>query len=192
MAHAQIYAGRPIRRLVSFFDSARAMVDENDRRAMLALELELAEGEAPGHVEANTIEWVEQAMLWEAGRLTQLLFRQERLFRGYQQLLLYVPLVKATVEHGEDLQNFFKNVCTFFHSHWIRGPDSSSQIVKGSDMARGDDTSSLKIAVVEWVHEIFGTSTRRLEFKHKAGRGIDHDHCGKLLCPVEFDWSDLR
>jgi hypothetical protein len=73
-----------------------------------------------------------------------------------------------------------------------KNPDSNSQIAKGSDMARGDDTASLKVAIVEWVHDLFGASTRRLETKQKVGRGLDHDHCGKLLCPVEFDWSDLR
>lgn len=59
-------------------------------------------------------------------------------------------------------------------------------------MARGDDTSSLKLAVVEWIYESFGVNTQQLEARHKTGRGLDHDHCGKLLCPVEFDWSDMR
>jgi hypothetical protein len=59
-------------------------------------------------------------------------------------------------------------------------------------MARGDDTASLKLAIVEWVQDLFGVDMQKLEIRHKVGRGLDHDHCGKLLCPIEFDWSDLR
>jgi hypothetical protein len=59
-------------------------------------------------------------------------------------------------------------------------------------MARSDDTASLKVVIVDWVREIFGGTTQRLASKHKTGRGLDHDECGKLLCPVELDWSDLR
>jgi hypothetical protein len=66
------------------------------------------------------------------------------------------------------------------------------QIGKGSDMARGDDTGSLKTAVVEWVNGVFGASDPPLRPKYKEGRGLDNDYCGQLLCPSEFDWSDAR
>jgi hypothetical protein len=59
-------------------------------------------------------------------------------------------------------------------------------------MARGDDTGSLKIAIVEWVNTIFGVSTPPLQSKYKDRRGLDNDHCGRLLCPAEFDWDDPR
>jgi hypothetical protein len=52
----QIYAGRPIRRLVSLFDTPRALVDENDRRLMLELDLEGTEHCAGGHGENHTVE----------------------------------------------------------------------------------------------------------------------------------------
>jgi hypothetical protein len=70
--------------------------------------------------------------------------------------------------------------------------DHVHQIGKGSDMARGDDTASLKHAIIEWIHDLFGTSLQHLDTKNKIGRGLSHDHCGKLLCPIEYDWSDLR
>jgi hypothetical protein len=44
VVHDQVYAGRPVRRLVSFFDSVRDLVEERDRRLML--ELDLLEGNA--------------------------------------------------------------------------------------------------------------------------------------------------
>jgi hypothetical protein len=55
IVQTEIYAGRPIRRLVSFFDSARDLVDENDRRLMA--ELEAMEGEVGGErAPVNTVE----------------------------------------------------------------------------------------------------------------------------------------
>jgi hypothetical protein len=54
LVQGQIYAGRPIRRLVSFFDGARELVEENDRR--LILELESMEAVSEGDREDHTIE----------------------------------------------------------------------------------------------------------------------------------------
>jgi hypothetical protein len=34
----QTYAGRPVRRLIGFFDSARDLIEENDRRLLLEFE----------------------------------------------------------------------------------------------------------------------------------------------------------
>jgi hypothetical protein len=59
-------------------------------------------------------------------------------------------------------------------------------------MARGDDAASLKGAVVEWIQELLGPSEQALNSKYKATRGLNHDQCGQLLCPIEFDWTDLR
>jgi hypothetical protein len=86
----------------------------------------------------------------------------------------------------------FSKMCVLVSSVPTAHPDWSHQITKGSDMARGDDTASLKLVVVEWIHDSFGINVQRLVPKHKVGRGLGHDHCGKLLCPIEFDWSDLR
>jgi hypothetical protein len=66
------------------------------------------------------------------------------------------------------------------------------QILEGAGMARGDDTSSLKTAVVEWLDRIFGVSDPPLLSKSKDGRGLDNDFCGLLLCPAEWDWTDGR
>jgi hypothetical protein len=41
-SHTQVYAGRPVRRLVSFFDGVRDLVEENDRR--MILEVDILEG----------------------------------------------------------------------------------------------------------------------------------------------------
>jgi hypothetical protein len=59
-------------------------------------------------------------------------------------------------------------------------------------MARGDDTGKLKSAVVEWVNDLYGPSNPPLRSISKYERGLNNDHTGRLLCPGEYDWDDLR
>jgi hypothetical protein len=59
-------------------------------------------------------------------------------------------------------------------------------------MARADDAATLKMAVVGWIDSMFGLSDPALRPKYKDGRGLDNDHCGRLLCPAEYDWDDVR
>lgn len=59
-------------------------------------------------------------------------------------------------------------------------------------MARGDDTCSLKAALVTWINEIHGASVPPLRCSTKAERGLDNDHTGRLLCPAEYDWDDME
>ena len=59
-------------------------------------------------------------------------------------------------------------------------------------MARGDDTGKLKFAVVEWVNDLYGASQPALRANSKDERGLFSDHTGRLLCPGEYDWGDVR
>jgi hypothetical protein len=59
-------------------------------------------------------------------------------------------------------------------------------------MARGDDTGKLKSAVVEWVNDLYGPSDPPLRANSKDKRGLNGDHTGRLLCPGEYDWDDMR
>ncbi|KZP28583.1 hypothetical protein FIBSPDRAFT_728905, partial [Athelia psychrophila] len=63
-------------------------------------------------------------------------------------------------------------------------------LLKGGDMARGDDASTLKVMVVIWLYEIFGPSIPNLVSSSKDGRGLHNDHTGRLICPGEFNWDD--
>lgn len=58
---------------------------------------------------------------------------------------------------------------------------------RGTDAARGDDTSTLKDLIAAWVNETFHPSQLLNSDKHT--RGFVHDVCGNLLCPAEWDWS---
>jgi hypothetical protein len=57
VGHTQVYAGRPVRRLVSFFDGVRDLIEENDRRMMLEVDLLQGEGDGADQV-VHTIEYV--------------------------------------------------------------------------------------------------------------------------------------
>jgi len=57
-------------------------------------------------------------------------------------------------------------------------------------MARADDTSNLKSAVVGWVVEMFGISNPPLRMRSKDERGFADEHTGRLLCPSEYSWDD--
>ena len=57
-------------------------------------------------------------------------------------------------------------------------------------MARADDTSHLKVAVVSWVADMLGPSDPPLRARSKDERGFADDHTGRLLCPSEFSWND--
>ncbi|KAG2737537.1 hypothetical protein P692DRAFT_20883456 [Suillus brevipes Sb2] len=69
--------------------------------------------------------------------------------------------------------------------------DMLKKLKKGGDAARGDDTSTLKDLIAEWVNQDFHPS-RLLRSDDKQSRGFAHDVCGRLLCPAEWDWTDDR
>jgi hypothetical protein len=114
------------------------------------------------------------------------------MIRSYQELVKRVPLLKDLSEQGdiESLELLYKNVrplsCHCSHpfntSFW--------QLRKGADMARGDDTSHLKAAVVEWVVDMFGVSDPPLQARSKDERGFANEHTGRLLCPSKYSWDD--
>jgi hypothetical protein len=57
-------------------------------------------------------------------------------------------------------------------------------------MARADDTSHLKSAVVDWVVEKFGVSNPPLRARSKDERGFADENTGHLLCPSEYSWDN--
>ena len=109
---------------MSFFDNARELVEENDRRLILELEAFEPEGDAGGNsscreADAHTIELVHCLMIYRARRWHHYFNRQDRLFRGYKELIRYVPLAKTIIDGSgelaaEDLSTFYKNVRGFF------------------------------------------------------------------------------
>ncbi|KAG2112776.1 hypothetical protein DEU56DRAFT_759593 [Suillus clintonianus] len=63
-------------------------------------------------------------------------------------------------------------------------------IGKGAAGARGDDTKTLKSAVLDWISPKGEAIQPPLHRNSKIDRGFNHKLTGSLLCPAGLDWSD--
>ena len=63
---------------------------------------------------------------------------------------------------------------------------------KGASGARGDDTKSLKGAILEWIAPKGQALSPPLSRNVKVDRGFNHEVTGALLCPTNLKWSDLE
>ncbi|KAG2134612.1 hypothetical protein BD769DRAFT_1627142 [Suillus cothurnatus] len=62
---------------------------------------------------------------------------------------------------------------------------------KGASGARGDDTKTLKSAVLEWLVPRGQVVIPPLSRNIKSDRGFNHEITGALLCPAGLDWSNV-
>jgi hypothetical protein len=65
------------------------------------------------------------------------------------------------------------------------------ELQKGANDARGDDVLSIREAVANWLNKAYATHTP-LDISSRCSRGIQHKTTGRLLCPIEYDWTDER
>ncbi|KAG1892969.1 uncharacterized protein F5891DRAFT_1209455 [Suillus fuscotomentosus] len=65
-------------------------------------------------------------------------------------------------------------------------------IGKGAAGTRGDDTKTLKSAVLDWIVPQGEAIQPPLHRNSKIDRGFNHDLTGFLLCPVGLDWNDSQ
>ncbi|KAG1759840.1 hypothetical protein EDD22DRAFT_122171 [Suillus occidentalis] len=63
-------------------------------------------------------------------------------------------------------------------------------IGKGAAGARGDDTKTLKSAILDWIAPTGEAIHPPLHRNVKVDRGFNHERTGFLLCPVGLDWND--
>ncbi|KAG2051253.1 hypothetical protein BDR06DRAFT_983656 [Suillus hirtellus] len=63
-------------------------------------------------------------------------------------------------------------------------------IGKGAVGARGDDTKTLKSAVLDWISPKGDTIQPHLHRNSKIDRGFNHELTGSLLCPAGMDWNN--
>jgi len=71
--------------------------------------------------------------------------------------------------------------------------DFFSQLLAGANSARSDDTFRIKSKIAEWLNSRPTVQTeQRLSLSHRAGRGLQHNVTGRLLCPIKYDWDDLK
>ncbi|KAG1839572.1 hypothetical protein DFJ58DRAFT_733296 [Suillus subalutaceus] len=65
-------------------------------------------------------------------------------------------------------------------------------IGKGAAGARGNDTKTLKSAVLDWISPKGEAIQPHLHRNSKLDRGFNHKLTGSLLCPAGLDWHDPR
>ncbi|KAG0695576.1 hypothetical protein DFH29DRAFT_814029 [Suillus ampliporus] len=63
-------------------------------------------------------------------------------------------------------------------------------IGKGAAGARGDDTKTLKSAVLDWISPKGEAIQPHLHRNSKLDRGFNHELTGSLLCPAGLDWHN--
>ncbi|KAG1843618.1 hypothetical protein C8R48DRAFT_618585 [Suillus tomentosus] len=63
-------------------------------------------------------------------------------------------------------------------------------IGKGAAGARGDDTKTLKAAVLDWIASNGEAIQPPLHRNTKIDRGFNHELTGSLLCPAGLNWKD--
>lgn len=73
---------------------------------------------------------------------------------------------------------------------WSSPNSPTTQIQKGVNSARADDTKSLKGAVLDWI--IPRGETLSLHRNRKLDRGFHNDTTGALLCPTGMDWQNVE
>lgn len=66
------------------------------------------------------------------------------------------------------------------------------QIGKGAAGARGDDTKTLKSAILDWISPKGEPIRPPLHRNSKIDRGFNHELTGSLLCPAGLDWNDTE
>ncbi|KAG0698533.1 hypothetical protein DFH29DRAFT_1002776 [Suillus ampliporus] len=100
---------------------------------------------------------------------------ENRWYRSFKKLMVWCPsackLLQSSAEH---------EVLAFAYN----------KLNESSDGARGDDSAGLKHAVATWLMEHTPTPNPTIHRQDKSGQGFYHDVTGKLLCPVDYDWSN--
>ena len=61
---------------------------------------------------------------------------------------------------------------------------------KSASGARGDDTKSLKGAILNWITPKGWALIPPLSWNVKIDQGFNHEVTGALLCPTDLDWSN--
>lgn len=113
----------------------------------------------------------------------------------YRQLLNSVPeleerLVGGTPDEISTIADFVSNCDLVMSISFQNSQSAVFKIRKGASGARGDDTKSLKGAIIEWITPKGQALNPPLSRNAKVDRGFNHERTGSLLCPADLDWTD--
>ncbi|KAG2737853.1 hypothetical protein P692DRAFT_201732442, partial [Suillus brevipes Sb2] len=101
--------------------------------------------------------------------------KENQRYRSYNKLVMWCPSVRTFMQSSAECSEVAA-MC--------------NKLNRSADAARGDDTTSLKFAVVSWLMQTSPTPNPVIPHRDKSCRGFHHDTTGKLLCPVDYDWGD--
>jgi hypothetical protein len=90
-----------------------------------------------------------------------------------------------------DLNEFYSGVSAYIPLKLFPVLTIKFELQKGANDARGDDVLSIREAVANWLNKAYPTHTP-LDISCRRSRGIKHETTGRLLCPIEYDWTDER
>ncbi|EIM90541.1 uncharacterized protein STEHIDRAFT_109013 [Stereum hirsutum FP-91666 SS1] len=97
---------------------------------------------------------------------------RNRNFTSYLALNALVPGFKKTIDQlsSEELADYY------------------TRLGDGCTDARGDDIFSMISGMADFLNK--AGATPPLDPGSREGRGREHELCGQLLCPIEWDWAD--
>ncbi|KAL7281058.1 hypothetical protein ACG7TL_004360 [Trametes sanguinea] len=123
------------------------------------------------------------------------------LFRDFETILTIGIRVSPSSSHSPSstlsyrerkYQQLYQHILAL--APWIideiekRGPRGPMEVARelsdGRQGVRGTDLHSIKRAILAW-----NTYTPPIPADAKSVRGFNHPECGRLLCPVKYDWS---
>ncbi|KAJ6467038.1 hypothetical protein DFH09DRAFT_1059617 [Mycena vulgaris] len=148
-AKTYVTIGRALRKTVSLFDPLEDLIAEYDRRQELEETRELEGDTTPVEHTAE----------------------QDRLYRGYLELIKFVPGLKSAIVN-----------CHVNELAAILG-----QLRKGAAGAMCDDNGSVRSAMVGWIGK---NAKPPLDASSRVHRGLEGDVTGPLLFPVDYDHND--
>ncbi|KAJ2925902.1 hypothetical protein H1R20_g11201, partial [Candolleomyces eurysporus] len=67
-----------------------------------------------------------------------------------------------------------------------------AQIQHSGNDARGDDIHEMKAGAADWINRWNPPPDVQLDPNDRAGRGLQHDLCGRLLSSIEHNWDDAE
>ena len=95
------------------------------------------------------------------------------------------------MEGSEEEVDTIAELVIFFVIQWDHSVlIAVDKLSKGTSGARGDDTKSLKGAVLDWITPRGQSLVPPLARNVKVDCGFNHERTGALLCPAGLDWSN--
>ncbi|KAI6118345.1 hypothetical protein F5141DRAFT_1212258 [Pisolithus sp. B1] len=105
--------------------------------------------------------------------------KQQHTYHAYEKLMQWCPSVHKLVGPAAEADTAGLKVAFVCR-----------ELQKGADGAQGDDSATLKVAIAQWLNKSQPPPDPPFNSWDKHGRGFNHDIMGKLLCPVDYDWSN--